>query len=249
MTHPLLREGLAVALGGRGGRDAPVILDVGCFLLRSSLVELDSLCSERAYLEEAVSFSYPASGIYVRFLLETLGLDSVLALYRRYSRPDRDTADWVIDPADLPANKSWRDWLDRWRQFAVLRPADTPPEDGGVILELEGATVWDRGEKYCFRLDGDLTFSEADPPDGYRSSRFQELFPEQAYPGCRYLVSIRDREIGVYDLYLNTLLANRVPPFMFPAPEPAADESPLIFSVDKSLFTIPLEELVPLMLE
>ncbi len=249
VTHPLLREGLAVALGGRGGRDPEVILDVGCFLFRSSLVELDSLCNERAYLEEAVSFSYPASGIYVRFLLDELGVERFLALYRKYSHPEGDSAGCVISRADLPEEQSWLDWLESRRQFEAVMPLDAPPEGSKLLVKLEGAKVWEQGDSYVFSLEHELTFGQHERPTGYTSSRFNELYPEKNYGGCRYLVSVLDGEIGVYDLYLNTLLANRVPSFMFPPVEKSSPDGPTTFRVSKNLFTTPLETLVPGLLE
>ncbi len=250
VTHPLLREGLAVALGGRGGRDPETILDVGCFLFRSTLVELDSLCDERAYLEETVSFSYPASGIYVRFLLDELGVERFLKLYRQYSHPERDSVNCVIKKTDLPGTDSWKKWLDGWRQFEAVTPLEEIPKNGSEIVKLPGVGVWDWGDSYCFSLTHDLVFSEQEPPPGYQSSRFKELHPELDYNGCRYLISIRDGEIGVYDLYLNTLLANRVPSFIHPPPpETAKSAGPLIFSIRKALFEMPLEQLVPELLK
>ncbi len=249
VTHPLLREGLAVALGGRGGRDTPVMLDVGCFLFRSSLVELDSLLGERAYLEEAVSFSYPASGLYVRFLLEELGVERFLALYRRYSHPQRDSVSCVIARDSLPDEQVWRGWLDNWRQFEAVTPLEAIPANGSEIVTLDGARVWDCGDRYCFSLSRELTFGPREPSAGYVSSRFRELHPELNYNGCRYLVSVRDGEIGIYDLYLNTLLANRAPAFSYPPSERADSSGPVIFSVDKALFDVALEELKPGLLE
>lgn len=244
-SHPLLGEGLAVALGGRGGRDAPVMLDVGYYLVRSGLVDIDALFNEKSFIAEEISFSYPSAGLYVRYLLDTLGNGAFLKLYRKYCRTDISDRNIDISSEDIPADSLWNKWLGRYKQFASLELLNKLPESGEIILEQNGAKVIDCGEEYCFLLKDDIFFSESRLPEGYRSTRFEQLYPDGTYNGERYLVAVQEGEIGIYDLYLNTLLINRASSFEYPSPDAESITVPVIFSVEKFLFQIPLPEMTP----
>ena len=149
-SHPLLGEGLAVALGGRGGRDSQTVLDVGYYLLRSGLVDLNTLLNEKNFIGEEVSFSYPASGLYVRFLLDNMGTEPFLELYRKYCRSEIADRDITIASEDISETGHWNDWLDGWKQFGPVEIVGKLPPEGDIILERYSDRVLDCGDRYCF---------------------------------------------------------------------------------------------------
>ncbi|MFH1070651.1 MAG: hypothetical protein V1794_13635 [Candidatus Glassbacteria bacterium] len=241
VTHQLLREGIAVALGGRGGQDREVIADLGYYLMQSGLAAVDSLLDERCFLAQDASFSYPAAGLYTDFLLEKMGIGLFFDLYRTCSRGESEEGNPVISAALLPAETAWQAWLESYRQFTKVGAGDSA-QAADTLFRDERAQVCDGGDRWLFRLTGELALGEMNPPAGYWSARFAETLPGAEYGGQRYLVSANPEEIAVYDLYTNNLIANRVASFTWP-PETIPTENGLaLFSLDKSLFTLTLKQ-------
>ena len=69
-THPFFLEGFAVAVGGRGGKAPAVQQQLGLAMYRSEFVALEDLRRVEGFYGYNASVSYPAAGLYNRFLLE-----------------------------------------------------------------------------------------------------------------------------------------------------------------------------------
>ncbi|MEA1996408.1 MAG: hypothetical protein U9N45_02165, partial [Gemmatimonadota bacterium] len=244
ITHPFLQEGLAVALGGRGGKEPGVILDLGYFLFRAGIVELESLLDRKGFFSQDASLSYPACGLYNRFLLEELGPARYLELYLRYSRrmsrsPDHGRE--KIPAGDLPSSGLWRLFLDRYSQFEDICFKGSGKK-GRALFSTDKASVYDAGESYCMELGSPLTIPGSGKLAGCRSSLFEEMAGEgQRYKGEKYLVAANGEEIGVYNLWTGTLAANFVSSFSWPPRSIPCREGTVRFFVHKRVFDEPLE--------
>jgi len=245
--HPFFQEGIAVALGGRGGKEPEVILDLGYFLLGSELVELGSLLGREEFLDQDASFAYPASGLYNLFLLKELGAGNYLGLYRKYSGlkdsqpPDR------IDRADLPGDECWQAFLRGYSQFDKIYFESSPSfekshPEARVVYQGENTRIFELGESYFFQLGDTLILSDSSKPERYRSSKFSELFGDSKYSGEKYLVAASPEEIGVYNLFNNNLEANFVSSFSWPPQSIPLNRGRVEFHLRKTVFDQPLSE-------
>ena len=242
LTHPFLREGIAVALGGRGGKEANVILDLGYFLFKSGLVDLESLLDEKKFLELDASLAYPVSGLYTLFLLRETGIERFLELYRRYSRTEQGSGPLKIKPAHLPPPERWESFLNSSKQFDRVS-LDKPDHPGAPFFDAKGARIYDAGESYFFQLNGGLAIWEDEKIEGYQSSKFREVLPGASYLGEKYMILANEEEISVYNLYSNNLIANLVASFSIPQVSIEPVRGWIEFCLDKRLFDKPLERL------
>jgi len=82
-TLPCLQEGIAVCFGGRWDKSPQVVFQVGHFTLAQKFFQLEDVLTYNGFHEVVGNpdFSYPLSGIFVKFLIEQLGKDSSSFLY------------------------------------------------------------------------------------------------------------------------------------------------------------------------
>jgi len=239
-THPFLQEGIAVAMGGRGGKEPRVILDLGAFLAQSGYLDYRSLLDPRGFAGLDASMSYPLSGLYSAFLLDDLGVDSYLELYRKYSGTAEEVSGRAIEESDLPPPGRWSNFLNGYTQYGNIRFCSFPAEPK-PILESVGASVHDAGDDYYFRLKGSLLIEGGPVNRSYRSPLFEELVPGGAYSGEKYLVVANQEEIKVYDLLTGNLTANFVSAFaVVPQEIPAGEDGLFEFCVRKEVFDEPM---------
>jgi len=207
-THPLFLEGLAVGLGGRGGREVRVILDLAAFLVGGGLLDYPALLERSAFQEQDASLSYPVAGLYNRFLLEHLGTARYLALYRRYNAP-AGSPQWraAVDPADLPPEHAWRQYLEHRTQFEGVS-LEGPPSDTTPLAAGEGWSVWSIPGALAFSLTDSL-FVGMPPIWDSRSPSFSRQRPVDL-GGATFLVTVDSEEIRLIDRTSGNLSANFV---------------------------------------
>ena len=77
-TLPCLQEGVAVCFGGRWDKSPQVVFQIGHFTLAQSFFSVEDVLTYNGFHETVGNpdFSYPLSGIFVKFLIEQLGKDS-----------------------------------------------------------------------------------------------------------------------------------------------------------------------------
>ncbi len=209
-TLPFFQEGFAVAYGGRGGRDSGVILDMGRFLVQSGMLNYNMLLSRPEFFQTNISMSYPVSGLYNKYLIETAGIKKYLALYQKYSA-EEDKIDYLtIDKSDLPADDKWQEYI---------KPDDHSPiiltpgsmDNYKVIDEKENSyKISANDEYYLFQIQDTLLLTPQIPVTGYQSKLFNEIFPGRIYQSEKYAVIADSNEISVYNFYSNNLEAKYV---------------------------------------
>jgi hypothetical protein len=242
-THPFFQEGLAAALGGRGGMEPEVIADLGYFLFQAGMVGIGALLDRNDFIKVDASLSYPASGLYNLFLLQKLGAKEYFQLYRKYSASKDSSCPGSVNMKDLPRDDSWQAFLESYRQFEKVYPGESPHERR-LIYDGKKGRIFDAGESYYFELGDTLLFAESSSPPGYASPRFHELKPHGRYTGEKYLIAAGPEEIGIYNLFTNNLAANFVRSFSL-----TADKIPYLpgrtgFYVRKEVFDQPLEKMI-----
>jgi hypothetical protein len=110
-TLPILQEGFAVAYGGRGGKNSDVILNMGLFLIRSNFLNYDAILSKSDFYQNDASLTYPVSGLYVRFLIENIGMENFIKLYKKYSSDISEIDNLELNLAELPESRNWNAYL------------------------------------------------------------------------------------------------------------------------------------------
>lgn len=118
-THPFLQEGFAVAMGGRGGKNVGIILDIGMFLQHSGFANYVTLLSPEGFKQMDASLSYPVAGLYSRFLIQTRGIDAYLKLYKSYSNSDGNFL--PIPAEELPSQATWEKFLNQ-TDYSTIHP-------------------------------------------------------------------------------------------------------------------------------
>lgn len=243
-THPFFQEGIAVAYGGRGGLAPDVLLSLGRFLYRSQSVELASLLEDDGFRQSDPSLSYPAAGLYNRFLVETLGMESYLRLYRRFSRSGGNAGRLHIPAEMLPGESLWNHYVQdsAGRNAITLDPA---PARSRTLYENGGVRISEEGERYYFLLPRELLWPGAERFPNYASQAFRDAFPKKQYRGEKYMIVVRSEEVSVYNLFTNTLIASYAAAFAMPQAGVPLVKDRYRFSIERSIFDDPLNSVRP----
>jgi len=239
-THPFLQEGFAVALGGRGGKEPEVILNLGCFLEKSGFPSYKDLLNSNNYKSNDASMSYPLSGLYNDFLLKEISIEKYLKLYLKFSSSNNITS--TISTSDLPAEEDWLNFLNEYPDNERIK-LDFDKNYLEKSVEHPAFTISRQDDYYLFSTMENLLFSDSDNDGKYQSKIFNELFPNSIYNGEKYLLRVNDTEIDVYNLYTNNLIANYASGFtinMKPVPK---ENGYYKFLLNKDLFDEDLTDL------
>jgi hypothetical protein len=187
-------------------------------------------------MQEDPSRSTPVAAIYTRFLLATRGLPNYLKLYTKYSRstPVKST----IFSADLPPDTLFTAWLQQQNHLNALAPVaelpTTPP-----LLSAHWGSVWDRGDRYIFRLRGSIRLTPPKTIRSFHSKEFREIFPDVRYRGERYVLSVSENEVKLFDFYTAKLLAIYAAGLTL-NPQPLFVEGDYRFSLKKAALAHPI---------
>lgn len=84
-THTFLQEGLAVAIGGRGGQSTNALMEAGKFLIDTGMVNYSDYNDVAMFRAEHASISYPVAGLLTRVMLNHYSPDEYITLYKKYS--------------------------------------------------------------------------------------------------------------------------------------------------------------------
>jgi hypothetical protein len=239
-THPFFQEGLAVALGGRGGKEPDVILSLGQFLAESGFLDYKELLNENDYKNFDASMSYPLSGLYNKFLLQTNTFDEYINLYRKYSGFNISRIEILAD--DLENENKWNEYLSV-NSFTSVK-IDFDETGFNTFSENINCKVKEKGEEYLFETSRNVLISTPDKQINYISKIFMDSYFDKEYEGEKYLIKVNDSEISIYNLYTDNLIANYVSGFtaeMKPVPK---ENSFYKFTVKKNIFDESKEHLI-----
>lgn len=231
-TLPLIREGLAVSYGGRWGKRASALLDLGAFLVKDSIIDLDSLLTVDDFNGSSGSdIAYPVAGAFVEFLLDRLGQDRFFELYRGLSGPvsHLDTVNHVWVQTTLTDGLQASGWQEVRRQFfdyltndlpkrSACLPGPSPAAKTKTVVSLEGLKVLEDQDWMTFEFRVDSAKPAASFLFGYdarligvRSDLYATQFDTAALlDGHRFAVRVDANEAGLYDFATNELVAKYI---------------------------------------
>jgi hypothetical protein len=195
-THSFLQEGIAVALGGRGGLSPSSLLYIASFLETSGFFSYKEILKNSDFKMNDASITYPVSGFYNSFLLQQLGAEKYFELYRKYSSDGSSINETEIDSGFLPSESEWKSY-----QQSYVNPisiVNNNSDDRKVYLE---------GDYYYFNLNEPL-FIKTEELSDYQSKLFKELFPRSNYKGEKYGIIPKEKEITVYNFFTNNIEAS-----------------------------------------
>ncbi|PWB74774.1 hypothetical protein C3F09_03540 [candidate division GN15 bacterium] len=231
-TLPLLREGIAVRYGGRWGKRVTALMDLGIYLYREKLVELDSIVTVPGFQSSAsADIAYPVAGLFASWIIDRSGLQGFFDLYRKFSRSDGslDTLNHLELRRMLAEGLKLPDWAAVQAGFAAYldseatRVAVARPgviADGKELIHTDRITVRQDKDWLSFEFspdpssevtEGNLLFGKDQRLVNARSPLFDEQY-QQGYPfdGFRYGVRIDQNEAGLYDYATNELVAKYI---------------------------------------
>ncbi|HEX9749840.1 MAG TPA: hypothetical protein VGB22_00935 [candidate division Zixibacteria bacterium] len=261
-TLPWMQEGLAVALGGRWEKAPEVVLQVGAFLLESGLISIDEILSYDGFHEgEGTSdLSYALSGLLVRCLMDSLGPERSLDLYRDLSGPK--AALRALPPFEIKRRISTHDGIDMssasipctaTRELvrgSGLHPCNEPIAAKIIHESRAGGmtgTVSEDDSMFVFEIRSDTgtpdgTFlvgsTAGDGYDGYRSALFERQHRDVPYGGEVLGIVFDDQEVGLYDYRTDMLLSKFAAGFSFGKRIWDPDEHTVRFGLDKTVVSI-----------
>ncbi len=241
-THPLLQEGIATAFGGRGGIAASTLLQGGAFLVSSSVVDVKDLLVVEQYRNTDPSIVYPVSALYVRFLIERMGMNQFLRLYRRYSGNAEQVGRMMLHMNDLPPESQWLAYVKTAKRnsLIVLDKAGGAPRRIVAHGDIE---IAESGEWLRIRMGRNFGLRPAGWRGDYVSSLYRKLVPEGSYNGERFYFAADSAEAVVYDLYTNNSLASYSVHFTTSARAVPHNNGRYEFWVRKNVFPVPVNEM------
>jgi len=231
-TLPIMREGLAVRFGGRWGKHASALLDLGVFLHKEELVELDSILTMRGFGNDAgADIVYPVAGVFCAYLVDRLGLEKTLDLYLQLSGSFETVYGFSL--ADVQTRMTEAAGLDSWSELVAdfedytttrisqhIAAAPGATSGGKTVFENDFCRVTEEDQWLAFELAsidggevvrGNLLFGAGEGLAGERSSLFLEQYGEDvAFEGHRFGVRYDQNEAGLYDYATNQLLAKYI---------------------------------------
>lgn len=241
-TLPFLQEGFAVAYGGRGGKEPPVILNTGLFLVKSGMIDYSSLLNKNDFYQYDVTMSYPVSGLYNKFLIDEIGIDKYLNLYRKYSTIEDKINGLSIDLSEIPSEGAWQNFVNSYSDSSlIISEPDT--EKFKMVFQKKNYKISSNDKYYSFKIKDTLFLFSKNLSNEYNSKLFHELFPLKNYTGEKYTVIADSNEVSVYNFYSNNLIAKYVRGFSVTQQPVKFENGFFNFLLSKRLFDEQIEEL------
>ncbi len=258
-TLPCLQEGIAVCLGGRWGKSPGVIFQIGHFTLAQEIFHLEDVLTYDGFHRTVNNpdFSYPLSGIFVKFLVEQFGIGRFISLYRGLSGAEATVRSFSVEDIQSKVSKiyemSWVDIRNKfagyWEQFefsGLVPGGNLLPNEPTMILRSADiyAQIWDLDDVYLFEIRAMtdtssgvilMKSSSSSVEESYRSRKFAEHLPDAQYDGETYGIQFSTNEVGLYDYHTNNLVAKYVSSFS-PSSDYWESEGRIIrFRLEKSI--------------
>jgi hypothetical protein len=241
-TLPLLQEGLAVAFGGRGGKEPNVILNMGLFLVQSNFVDYKTLLSKKDFYQFDPSMTYPVAGLYTKFLITEIGIEKYLEIYKNYSTDVSNINLLTINQSDLPGEKKWQNFLSKPSIEHLICVSGINEDDfKKTVIDDEKFKVFENDKKYLIKLKGSISIKSDQHFENYMSKLFSELFPNKKYKNEKYIITANADEVSIYNFYSNNLTAKYVKGFSINNAPVINKDRFFIFTISKNVFD---EELI-----
>lgn len=230
-TLPLLREGMAVRYGGRWGKRNSALADLGGFLIREKIVELDSILTARGFEEASTAdIAYPVASVFTSYLVDKIGQLKYIDLYRSLSG-DMDIVDTMnhiqVRRAFLGATgmAEWTDLLSdfdtyltsglaRWSVAspgAAAKAKQVVADQKCIVLQNNEWVEFNFVSDSAGAPRGNFLFGRDRSLAEQHSMLFHEQYGDnQPFDGFRFGVRFDGNEAGLYDYATNELVAKYI---------------------------------------
>lgn len=234
-TLPFLQEGFAVCTGGRGGLSRDVLLDIGFFLHHSDFIPVNSILTKNQFYTEDASLTYPVSGLYNYFLLNSYGIENYLQLYRQLSGSADFISSLALDKIMLPAENKFESFIKNYKLKGDIY-LTSDEKDYEIISKGTGYEIFEGENYYKLHVRHNLLLFEENLMQNYFSKKFDEHYPNVEYYGEKYLILASEREVNIYNLYTNNLIASYSSGFSQDNKNVPHENGFFIFYIDKKIF-------------
>lgn len=230
-TQPIIREGIAVYLGGRWGKSLDVLNYLGNFLYDQKFIELDSITTMERFEKHATAdMAYPLSGMFCSYIIDKIGMEKFLDLYQELSG-NYDSL-YSMTPSEVEKVFAdafgMADWMIVKEEFGnysnKIGNINTPfkpgiDENGKLVFENDQIEVTEKNNWLSIRItsttdsipQGSLLFGKDKGLIESRSLLFEEQhFDNLNTNGFRYGVVFDMNEAGLYDYATHQLLGKYI---------------------------------------
>jgi len=192
-TVPFLQEGFAVALGGRGGQSANVLNDIGYYLIKNNISDYKNLFETDGFKNEDATISYPLAGLFSKYLIGK-NIEDYLNIYKSLSGSFEEINRIKLNSINSNILSDFESYLREYKY------------SGNIAFS---------GKCNFLEIKSDRSFflTPDNPYRNYASGKFIEIFKEREYKGEKYYFAINEKEINIYNLYSNELIASYVNSF------------------------------------
>ncbi len=243
-TTPFFQEGFAVAFGGRGGKEPCVILDMGSFLEESGFLNFSALLSKQDFYKIDATMSYPVAGLYNKYLINELGIEKYLFLYKKYSGSEERVNNLKINMNDLPPENKWMNYLNHYSDSNKIIITESNFNRFKEFARQENSFIISEDSSYyMFRIYDTVLISPTKKTRNYKSKIFSELLPGRKYMGEKYGIFADSNEVSIYNFYSNNLIAKYVRSFTVTQKRVTFHDNLYQFFVKKEVFDEALREL------
>jgi len=232
-TLPCFQEGVAVCFGGRWGKSPQVLFQLGHFTLSQRLFQLNDVLTYLGFHKTVGNpdFSYPLSGIFVKFLIEEFGIERFKLLYRKFSGTAddvrvislEDVQSTISEVCETPWVEIQKKFTGYWGEceFSGIIPVPSLSGEPVEIIKSEhlSAQIWDSEDAYLFEIRATtgipngvilMKYQSPSEAEGYKSRLFSEHLPTEQYGSEIYGIPFAIDEVGLYNYYTNNLLAKYI---------------------------------------
>jgi hypothetical protein len=231
-----------VCFGGRWDKSPQVVFQVGHFTLAQKFFQLEDALTYNGFHEVVGNpdFSYPLSGIFVKFLIEQFGIERFTLLYRELSGTDDEVRAFSLEDVQAKISEIYKTpwaeiqkkFAEYWGQFEFsgLVPGGIPANEPIATMKAEhlAAQIWDSENSYLFEIHATTDIPKGmilmkdksssgkgheSLTENYQSKLFAEHLPNARYDSEVYGIQFSADEAGLYNYYTDTLVAKYISSF------------------------------------
>ena len=241
-TLPFFQEGIAVALGGRGGLGSSVLMDAGYFILKSDFADTKKILSKKGFQSDDPSITYPVSGFVNKYLIDKNGIDNYLKLYLEMSGSNDFVNSLSTESIIRKLNlNEFSDNIMKEYKYADGIEFDKELNNESYKLIYRGnyGEVYGNSNYYFFKLSSSVFIKNRNSDSEYKSKLFAELFPDRKYKGECFMIKFTSDEIKLYNFVTNELTASYDTGFMLTKKEFNGE-----FFISRKLIPVNLEKII-----
>ena len=207
-TLPFFMEGFAVAVGGRGGMAPRVVTDLGYFLQKSGQLTYDSILTFDQFRSIDGSMTYPVSGLYNSFLLNELGGEKYLKLYKNANGNLDYVKEFSMSTIGIPLEIKFVKFLKNYEKDSLMYVnANDTIKPILFLREINGIFAFaDDYIKFFVTNKYKVGFDEIKTNKEYFSRKYKEIYELENYSGYNYCIIAEKEYINVYNLFNDELI-------------------------------------------